>query len=331
MEENNIIQPNASGGDKPEIIVNDYGQTLDSAVVVEEPGRTVMLTEDQTIIIEKEPQFDIAPKDRPRKVYGGMWGQTEIATVGLAVLALLTVALLYFLMVLPAKREIEGRRAERDRLEAELVSARSKYGDITNTETRVAKLITSVDDFETRFLPVAATGQTALYQRLNGLIAAYGLTNTNGPDYSPLELADLSQTKEEERGRAKFRSLFPGVYVTMTLEGSYQNLRRFIREIETGNEFVVVSSVELEPSDAEQRPDVQTAPPKQPQQQASMPARNQQFGPNAGNPSFGYQSTVEPPVTRQRQGKTHGEVVSLRLEMAAYFRRQTAAPENAGQ
>jgi hypothetical protein len=35
----------------------------------------------------------------------------------------------------------------------------------------------------------------------------------------------------------------------MTLEGSYQNLRRFIREIETSNQFVVVSAVELEPSE----------------------------------------------------------------------------------
>jgi hypothetical protein len=35
----------------------------------------------ETIVIEKTPTIDIAPKKRPRKVYGGMWGQTEIATV----------------------------------------------------------------------------------------------------------------------------------------------------------------------------------------------------------------------------------------------------------
>jgi hypothetical protein len=41
-----------------------------------------LLTDNETIVIEKQPTIDIAPKNRPRKVYGGMWGQTEIATVG---------------------------------------------------------------------------------------------------------------------------------------------------------------------------------------------------------------------------------------------------------
>ena len=38
-------------------------------------------------------------------------------------------------------------------------------------------------------------------------------------------------------GHRQVRSLYPGVYVTMTVEGSYQNLRRFIRDIETGREL----------------------------------------------------------------------------------------------
>jgi len=56
------------------------------------------------------------------------------------------------------------------------------------------------------------------------LIRGYGLVNTSGPDYAPLEIVDQNATQEtdEERGRAKFRSLFPGVYVTVTLEGSYK-------------------------------------------------------------------------------------------------------------
>jgi hypothetical protein len=97
-----------------------------------------------------------------------------------------------------------------------------------------------------------STAAHRLYQRINGLIGAYGLTNTNGPTYAPLELADIDQNNQSdaERGRARFRSLFPGMYITMTVEGSYQNLRRFIREVETGNEFVIISSVELAPSES---------------------------------------------------------------------------------
>ncbi len=308
----------------PEIIVNDYGATKDGAVVIEEDNRTVLLTEDKAIVIEKEPQIDIVPKNRPRKVYGGMWGQIEIATVGMSMLAVLAMIILIVLVVLPAKKELEENKARRNGLEAEMMSARSKYGTITTTEARVAELIGSVNDFETRFLRPPVIGKTDLYQRLNGLISSYNLINTTGPDYTPLEISDKKsgQNKETERGKAKFQSIYPGVYVTMTVEGSYQNLRRFIRDIETTNDqFVVISAVELQPSENES------------QNKSSQPTQASSNNPpvNPNNPAGAIQNTgFEPsavqPAVRIVSGKTRGETVSLRLEMATYFRRPDFQP-----
>jgi len=331
MNENNINQNNEpveSEVEKTEMFVNDYGATPDSTVVIEEADRTVLLTDKETIVIEKNPMIDIAPKNRPNKVYAGMWGQTEIATVGVGMLAILTVILLFIFLVLPAKKELEQNRAERDRLERELTTARSRYGTITSTEERVARLVSSVNDFETRFLPIASNGRTALYQRINGLISAYGLVNASGPDYAPLEIADggSSQSSEEKSGRAKFQSIFPGVYVTMTVEGSYQNLRRFIREIETSDQFVVVSAVELEPSDNNEKEN-QTTTARINNVQISPINQNETIG--AAFPGQPGQVTVQPQTpTRPKavSGKTHGETVSLRLEMAAYFRRPNFVP-----
>jgi hypothetical protein len=321
---NDLNNPN----EEPEIVVNEYGATKDSTVVIEEETRTVLLTDNETIVIEKEPVIDIVPKNRPRKIYGGMWGQTEIATVGLAVLAVMATILLFVFVVLPAKKELEANRKKRDAVEAELTSAKNKYGDITSTETRVAQLLTSVNDFETRFLRNPLLDKTSLYQRLNGLISAYSLTNTTGPDYAPLEIADTrngSQESETERGRAKFQSLFPGVYVTTTVEGSYQNLRRFIREIETSEQFVVISAVEFQPAETEQQKVDPTKPPQQNQQ-----IRQVQINPmNPNGFSQPPAMTTDVPETAQARtlrGKTRGEIVSLRLEMAAYFRRPTFQP-----
>jgi len=336
MNEN--LEPVGSAEQKkePEIVVNEYGATRDSTVVIEEENRTVLLTEDQTIIIDKPDRIDIVPKNRPRKVYAGMWGQSEIATVGLGMLAILAVIILVVLVVLPAQKELEKNKAERDRLETELISSRGKYGAITTTEARVAELIGSVDDFETKFLPVGTIGKSALYQRINGLIGAYGLVNTTGPDYAPLEISDerRGQQTESESGRTKFRSLFPGVYVTMTVEGSYQNLRRFIREMETGSQFVVISAVELEPAESENNEDKENR--TQPNVAQSQ-INNVRITPNSGDfsqfqnsPQAKYPGQPTAPVqtttttaaaTKPVRGKTHGETVSLRLEMAAYFRR----------
>ena len=330
MSEKPLDQRNLPEENETEILVNDYGETVDPAVVVDEPNRTVLLTDEESIIIDKEPRIDVVPTNRPRKVYAGMWGQPELITAGLAMLAVLTVVLIYLFLVIPANRELEYNLAERNRLEAELISNQQKYGGISDTQTHVATLMSSVDDFEARYLPIAVNGRTSLYQRINGLISAHNLVNTAGPDYSPLETIQEGEgvESEEERGRSKYRSLFPGMYVTMTVEGSYHNLRRFIREVETGNDFVIVSSVELEPSDTQQRPD-QAAQGQQPapslQSSQTSPAARPPAGFGAAQPvPFGGTSTQ----TERSKGKMHGEIVSLRLEMAAYFRRMNFVPQD---
>lgn len=256
---------------------------------------------------------------RPRKVAGGMWGPVEVAALAFGAVAVGAVVLLYIFAVAPAGRELARNRSEADRLEAEKMSAKTKYGEITTTEAQVGKLLTSVDDFETRFLPPAVNGRSALYQRINSLILAYGLTNTTGPDYQTLESADVNKDNEsdEERGRAKFRSLFPGIYVTMTVEGSYQNLRRFIRDIETGNEFVVVSTIEIEPSDSQSEPKPDLTKPPAAQPGGDMTAAG---FPGGGKPDAGQPGAGKP------KGRTHGEIVALHLEMAAYFRRANYSP-----
>jgi hypothetical protein len=327
MSEKPLDQTNQPEPQETEIVVNEYGATHDPAVVVDEPDRTVLLTDNETIVIEKEPRIDIVPVNRPRKVYTGMWGQAELITAGLAMLAVFTVVLIYIFLVIPANRELERNRVERNRLEAELMSARTKYGSITDAKTHVSELIASADDFEARYLPVASSGRAALYQRINSLIASNGLVNTSGPDYAPLEMAETGVENEEDRGRGKHKSIFPGIYVTMTLDGTYHNLRRFIREIETGGDFVVVSAVELEPSDAESDPDKAANP----NPQVAGPNSMTPMGPNSPNMArppgfnnFSNPAMTAPSQVARQKGKMHGEIVSLRLEMAAYFRRAMA-------
>lgn len=282
------------------------------------PVETLIAPENGDPIVVVETALPAIPPNRPRKVYGGMWGPLEIAAVSAAALVLVTAIMVYFFWVLPSDRELARNISEADRLEAELASAKTKYGEITSTEIQVAKIVSSVDDFESRFLPLPANGQTALYQRLNGLISAYGLVNTTGPDYAPLETADQGpqQQSDEEKGRAKYRSLYPGVYVSTTLEGSYQNLRRFIREIETGREFIIVSAVELAPSDTERTRETPAPNVVQINPTVENPAAGKGFPPAMNQPFVQSQSQVIRP-----RGKTHGETVSLHIEMAAYFRR----------
>jgi hypothetical protein len=83
--------------------------------------------------------------------------------------------------------------------------------------------------------------------------------------------------------------LYPGLGINLTVEGTYPNLRRFVREIETGNQFVIINSVELE---------------KATDSAAAAAAMTGEGG----------------------QPAPRGSLVSLHLDMAAYFRREETAP-----
>ena len=306
---------------------------INTGVVVEKAvdADQVVAVEQQPVIVEPPPV--VIPPNRPRKVYAGMWGPAEIGAVAVGLMTVLMSAVIYFFWVIPSNRELAHNRTEADRLEIEVMSANKKYGEITDTETQVARIVSSVDDFETRYLPIVSTGQSALYQRINGLIAAYDLVNTTGPDYAPLETAgqDAGNQTDEEKGRSKFRSLYPGVYVSTTVEGSYHNLRRFIREIETGREFIIVSAVELAPSDTERKKEPTNANPTTTAGApvVSGPSYSTSDGRGFIRPGSGMQPMpMQPqqPQAKAKQGKMHGETVSLHIEMAAYFRRPNASP-----
>ncbi len=318
--------------DQVEMINNDYGDNGEmhgSAVVIEEADRTVMLTEDETVVIDKTPEIDVVPTNRPRKVYAGMWGKAEAATVAMALLAILTSVLLFVFLVLPEEKRLEENRVKRDQLERELATAKSKYGDITDTESQVIKLTNSVNDFETRFLKAPSNGRLELYQKLNGLIAAYGLLNTSGPNYEPLEIVDAQNLlKNDESGRGRFQSLFPGDYINVTVEGSYQNLRRFIREVETSGQFMMITNVEFEPAEANKNDSNSQTAQTQSAPTINSVKVNQNF-PNSsvtipGQPNVPVQVTSTKP--QAPRGRTIGEKVSLRIEIAAYYRRPNFVP-----
>ena len=123
---------------------------------------------------------------------------------------------------------------------------------------------------------------------LNSLIRKNGLRNTSGPTYTPLEPAgSKAGATGTKSASTKWQSIYPGIAISVTVEGQYQNLRRFIQDIETNRQFVIINGVELERST-----ETNTLP--------SAPS-----------------AEGEPTVVARPA------LVSLRLEMATYFQRGT--------
>jgi len=159
------------------------------------------------------------------------------------------VVLSYFYFLLPAKSRLDGLQSERSRLVSQVSVSRELAAQGETTEATTQKITQSLDNFESNHLLSADRGRMGLYDSLNVLIRKNGLRNTSGPTYTPLEPTDTKAGNTGTRSASsRFQSIYPGIAISVTVEGQYQNLRRFIRELEATKQFIIINSVELERS-----------------------------------------------------------------------------------
>lgn len=221
-------------------------------------------------------------------------GPAELIGLGgsLVILVLVIVAYLYFL--LPARSRLEALRVERSLLQSQLRNSQEFVRQGQSTEATVQNITQSLEAFEGKRLVGANRGRMGLYDSLNQLIRKNGLRNTSGPTYVPLEATGSKVTSGSRSGNTKWQSIYPGIAISLTVEGQYQNLRRFVRDLETNRQFVIINSVELERAT---------------------------------------ETNSSPSPDGTSTGGARGSLVSLRLEMATYFQRTPAeegAPDSIG-
>ena len=177
----------------------------------------------------------------------GMFGVAEILGLGGGLLLLLIVVISYVYFLVPARSRREALQLERARLQTQLRTSEDIIRKDQDTQSTVTKITESLDDFETYRLSNAGEGRMGLYGELNQLIHKNALRNTSGPAYTPLASSSTKQSPGETRSAStKWQSVYPGIAVSVTVEGQYQNLRRFIRDLELSKQFIIVNAIELE-------------------------------------------------------------------------------------
>ncbi|HEX7176452.1 MAG TPA: hypothetical protein VF240_14400 [Pyrinomonadaceae bacterium] len=226
-------------------------------------------------------------------------GVPEIVALGSAALLLLAALASYMLFLRPQRARSEALREEQGRLERQLQTARSEGQQSESTQASVERILVSLRDFEEQHLGGSTpNGTTVVIKKLNDLIRRHNLRISGGLAFTPFETGGAPGAQPRSTGVSKpIQAIYPGIGISISVEGRYADLRRFIRDVETDERFVVINSIELEGI-------------------TDTAARN-----------F---SAVEPPAgegpAAPSSGPTaRGTFVSLRLDMAAYFRRPAGA------
>jgi hypothetical protein len=131
-----------------------------------------------------------------------------------------------------------------------------------------------------------------LYDQLNQLIVKNGLRNTSGPTYAPLDSTG-TKSSPTRSANTKYQTAYPGIAVAVTVEGPYQNLRQFVKDIERSKQFVIINEIELQRA---------------------------------------RENDAAAAVATEGGSGTRGSLVSLQLSMATYFQRiETPVPTSQEQ
>ncbi len=176
----------------------------------------------------------------------GMFGIAEIVAVSGSIMILLIVLLSYIYFLAPARSRLQNLQIERTRLQNQVRSSEEAMLKGLDARSVVDKITLSLDDFEGRTLLNRNQGRMELYEELNQLIRKNGLRNTSGPSYTTLDVVGSRSSASTKSANSKWQSVYPGISVSLTVEGSYQNLRRFMQNIEASKQFVIINGIELE-------------------------------------------------------------------------------------
>lgn len=177
----------------------------------------------------------------------GILGPKELIALAATAFVVILVVISYLYFLVPARSRLQTAVTEKARLQGLLNNYRTEVRQEQTTESTVRDITDSLERFETEQLFDRTRGRMDLYGELNLLIRKNGLRNTSGPTYAPLDpLGRRNAATAGKSTNTKWQSVYPGIAISVTVEGQYTNLRHFVHDIEASKLFVIINSIELE-------------------------------------------------------------------------------------
>ncbi|HLL76365.1 MAG TPA: GspMb/PilO family protein [Pyrinomonadaceae bacterium] len=216
----------------------------------------------------------------------GMVGLPEVVALVAACALLAVAAASYFLLLVPARMSLANLETERSQLQTQIRTATENRDTRLSAGDRVSEIVRSLEQFETGALAPREASINSLYEELTEKPRRNGLARAQ---FSFVHQDEQARNQQQQQAAAanlsgvarRRQNIFPSTDITLNIEGSYANARRFIRDLERSRRFVVINGIQLE----------------------------------------GINETGADAAAR-------GALVTLRLDMSAYFRRGGAQPSD---
>jgi Tfp pilus assembly protein PilO len=161
--------------------------------------------------------------------------ERRVVILPLAV-AFLANAAIYALVVYPSSgRVVRAEQREQASLQ-ELVSAQREFGAATRTQRDKARAEQDLQTFYNDILPADMAGaRRATYLLLSRLARDAGLQYQRR----------LEDSREPKAGGQDTAANLARFDITMVLEGDYEGVRQFLRDVEASDGFIVIDNIGL--------------------------------------------------------------------------------------
>ena len=180
----------------------------------------------------------------------GMFGVPEVVALVAACALLAVAAASYFLLLVPARINLSNLEAERAQLQTQIRAAAETRSTRASAGDRVAEIVRSLEEFETGALAPREASITSLYQELTEKPRRSGLARAQ---FSFIHQEEQAQSPQQRAAAAnlsgsarRHQMIFPSTDISLNIEGTYANARRFIRDVERSPRFVVINGIQLE-------------------------------------------------------------------------------------
>lgn len=180
-------------------------------------------------------------------------GRWQVVLLCLSLAAIGAAVALYVQIKLAEKR-VAASLAEFQQNQVTLGVLQQRVAEIEASEHIELPTPTSIRaslvKFEEEFLIPAAEAQLAIIREVNRLAKQSGVL----PSEISFDAIEQKALDGEGVAVSGARSLFPGMEMSFTVEGSYADVRRFLIALENSHAFVIINSLDLKSVEASASP-----------------------------------------------------------------------------
>jgi hypothetical protein len=231
---------------------------------------------------------------------GGYLRAIEYFALLIVLLAVSLVCYLFFGVFTEHNKRLDvlGSEDKQTRADIENFKAANDKNNRQNNQTQAA--LKNLEEFNQRFLKDQTKGRLLLIDQINNLAKKDDLALQGSISFQTIQDADVVAARELKRKGSVRQSksdtdIYPGLHASFTVAGSYENFRKFLHDMETGDLFVVIEKLNLQTADQQQ------------QQMGGSIVRN----------------------TQPRQVSADNGNLNVQIDLKAYFRKQAVAINDA--